>query len=468
MKHELLCWPCGQSRSGSDRRCVTQYKIESPYKLSNDQYRLRLSEASTNTRVWPCSEGNISLLPIIRSLPRNEALRHKGARPLPVVVVPVKRPGRDHHEGTPLHSARSYLAICHRDPRYKSDRRIQPKGFAKEGSYPRQLFYVSKLYRPLSDGQPHLLAQSCHPFRLDRQKIENPSQRARRGFMAGEKKDAELVDQLFAGKGLSGIRVSRSNDIACNVIEICRTGQMRIDEIPQMRPDTLSGRHNRIGLCYLGPRLLKNQAKNIYLGDRAFKLGKVIKDLASDTRLKGRREGCSTNDVRSEVTHRKIQRKGLAGSRRGVENRRVVCHGFFHSGEGMINPHVTEGRVYHCTLPTPFVAIGNKDRFSNKRLKGIDHQIAFRKGTAVILQDKPNQFGVIEKHRPSSRVTEISNVKPIGSGGQEIEQVAVPMAQNPKQCSQSRQRPWVWRDEGRTGTQVRFPDNRRAQYGRLM
>ena len=468
MKHELPCWPRGQSCSGSDGRGVTQHKIEAAYKLSNDQYRLRLSEASANTRVWPCSKGNISLLPIIRSLPRNKALRHESARPLPVVLVPVKRPRRDHHQSTPLYSARPNLAIRHGDPRYKGDRRIQPKGFTKEGSYPGQLFYVLKLDGAFSNDLPYFSSQSGHPVRLDRQKIENPGQCARRGFMAGEKKDAELVDQFFASEGLPGIRISRSNDIACNIVEIRRTDQMRINEIPQMRSDASAGRYNRIRLCHLRPSLLKNQTKNVYLSDRPFKLGKVIKDLTGYTRLKRRREGCSTNNVRSEVAHRKIQRKGLAGICAGVENRRVVRHRFFHSGEGMINPHVTEGRVNHCTLPTPLVAIGNKDRFSNKRLEGIDHQITFRKRTAVIPQDKPDQFGVIEKHRSSSRVTKIAHVKTIGSSGQEIQQIAIPIAQNPKQCGQSGQWPRVWWDEGRARTHVCFPDDRKAKYGRLI
>ena len=133
----------------------------------------------------------------------------------------------------------------------------------------------------------------------------------------------------------------------------------------------------------------------------------------------------------------------------------------------MINTHVAEGWIYHGALPTPFVAIGHKNGLSDQRLKGVDHQITFWKRTAIIPQDQPNQFGIIEQHRSPSRITEITHIKTVSSTRQKVQQVTVPIAQHSKQCRQCGQWPWVRWDEGFTETQATFPDDQSVQYGRL-
>ena len=219
MKHELFCRTRGQSRRRPDRRVVAQCKVVPAHELGDDQYRLGLSEASTDTGMGSSTKGNIRLLPIIRPFSCNKALRHESAGLLPVISVPVQRPRSNHHESTPLDLARPDLAIRHGDSRYKRDRWIQPKGFPKEGFYPGQLFHMLKLHGPVSNDHPDLLPQPRYPVWLDCQEIEHPGQRARRGFVAGEKKDAELVDQFLPREGLPGVYISRRNDITRYIIK---------------------------------------------------------------------------------------------------------------------------------------------------------------------------------------------------------------------------------------------------------
>ncbi len=233
MKFNLLSWPCRQSRSGPCRLTVGTTKIEATYQFRNNQNRLSLSKARTNTRVWTNPKGNIRAVLYRTSALDEKAIGYEGVGVLPITLVPVNGPWRDHHQRPALQFPRANLTILKCNTGDKGYRRIEPEGLPEHGPNQRQLFHVIKMNGARPDHLFKLVTQSQDQGWLFSQQVKNPGQGAGGGLMSRQKKHAQLIDQLLSRERFPRIRIFGCNHITCNIIEGAGIFQMRIQQITQ-------------------------------------------------------------------------------------------------------------------------------------------------------------------------------------------------------------------------------------------
>ena len=283
-------------------------------------------------------------------------------------------------------------------------------------------------------------------MRLIREHVERPGQCAGRCLVASKKKDAKLINEFFACERLASLVISRGNHTARNVIKRLGVLEVRVHQRAQVTANTLtSGQHFR-GLRDITPGRLENQAQHVDLYRRALKEIEVLKNIDGHTSLKRRRKHGAANDIGGQMAHRQIKGEGLSRGRPLLQGRYVIINRRFHCAKGVANSHVRESRVDHGALTFPALAVGDKNTVTNQMLQRADHQIAFREDAIGIAHDLADGIGVVEQHGRATRVTQIADIKMIGSSGQQLEQVTVALPQHPSQRHDSPQREWFGRN----------------------
>ncbi len=138
------------------------------------------------------SAGRDLFLPV-----RHKPVWIKCMRRRPVVAMAMQRPWRDHHDGAFSDTVGSDFCVAHRDTRHKCNRRIKTQRFAEETANKVELSNVLNGDIIVADDRINLTSNARQYFRLHRQYVKRPRQRTGGCFMAGQKEDAELVNQLI-------------------------------------------------------------------------------------------------------------------------------------------------------------------------------------------------------------------------------------------------------------------------------
>ncbi len=231
-----------------------------------------------------------------------------------------------------------------------------------------------------------------------------------------------------------------------------------------MSTDPLAGGQHLRRLRNVTPGGLKDQAQHVDLHRRAFKQGKVLENIDGHAALQRRREHGAANNVRREVTHGEVERERFAGRGLFLQRQQVIIDGRLHRAKGMADAHVREGGVNHRALAFPALAIGDKNTVADQVLQRTDHQVTLGEHALCVAHDLAHGVGLVEEHRRAPGVTQVTDVKVIGSSGQELQQIAVPLPQHAGKGDHRPQRQRLGWDIGLRCAHLTVP-TRSLQYG---
>ena len=282
--------------------------------------------------------------------------------------------------------------------------------------------------------------------------------------MASEKKYAQLINQLLAGKRLSRLLVTRSNDATRDVIKGLRVVEVRVDQRTEMSTNALASRQHLGWLRDIAPRRLENQPQHVDLHRGALEQSEILEHVHGHTGLQRCGKYGATDNVGGKVTHRQVEGERLTRCGLFSQRQQVIVNGRLHGAEGMADAHVRERRINHGALTLPALTIGHKNTVSDQVLQRTDHQVAFGKHALGITHDLAHSIGFVKEHRRASGVSQVTNVKVVGSGGQQLKQIAVTLPQHPREGDHRPQRQRLgWDVKLRCG-HLNFP-TRPMQYG---
>ena len=258
--------------------------------------------------------------------------------------------------------------------------------------------------------------------------------------MAGQKKYAQLIDKLFAGERRATLLIARGDDAAGDVIKGLGIVEVRVDQRAQVSTDSLAGGQHLRRLRNVTPGGLKDQTQHVDLHRRALKQREVLEHIDRHAALQRRREHGAADDVRRKVTHGEVEGEGFAGRSLFLQRQQVIINGRLHRAKGMADAHVREGGVNHCALAFPALAIGHKNTVADQVLQRTNHQVTLGEHALGIAHDLAHGVGLVEEHRRAPGVTQVTDVKVIGSCGQELKQVAIPLPQHARKRDHRPQR----------------------------
>ena len=282
--------------------------------------------------------------------------------------------------------------------------------------------------------------------------------------MPSQKKHTQLIDKLFAGERFSSLLVACGDDAAGDVIKRLGVVEMRVNQRAQMPTDPLAGSQHLRRLRNITPGGLKDQTQHVDLHRRALKQREVLKHIDGHAALQRRREHSAADDVRREVTHGEIEGERFAGRSLFLQRQQVIVNGRLHRAKGMADAHVREGRINHRALPLPALTVSHKNAVANQMLQRTDHQVTFGEHTLGVAHDLAHGVGLVEEHRRAPGVTQVTDVKVIGSSGQELQQIAVPLPQHAGKGDHRPQRQRLGWDIGLRCAHLTVP-TRSLQYG---
>lgn len=241
MKPDLLCRSGSKAGRRTYRPVVGAPEVKAANRLCDNEDRLRLREARSYAGMRPDTKGNVGAF-LNRGLALAEkALRNKGTGPVPVTLMAMQGPGRNHHQCPTPQPALANVAIFKGDPWDKRNGWIKPKRFPEYGAHQGQFFHVTEMDGVITHHVQDFSAKPAHQIGLHGKEVEDPCEGTGRRLMASQEEDAQLVDQFISRKGRTRICVTSGNHVTGDIIKGLGLLKMGIDQITEMAPNSLTG-----------------------------------------------------------------------------------------------------------------------------------------------------------------------------------------------------------------------------------